>query len=244
MPAEDVWETTESGLAYADLVEGTGDAPAKHAVVTVEYTGWLESGKVLDSSYKRPESFEFVLGVGSVVPGWDEGLATMRPGGKRLLRLPPELHYGPGGRPPRVPPNHVLLFEIELVEVGPLRIPPDAPPEVSEWQSLPTGLQYAVLATGSGDPVKKGQTAKMEYSGWLEDGKLFDSSYNSPKTLDFKIGGRRVIQAWDQGVEGMRVGERRMLRVSPELGYGDRGFPPVIPPNATLLFEVELTGVE
>jgi FKBP-type peptidyl-prolyl cis-trans isomerase len=114
-----------------------------------------------------------------------------------------------------------------------------------------SGLGIVVLAEGTGNAVAAGSTAVVHYTGWLYDaaapenkGQQFDSSRDGGEPLRFPLGAGRVIQGWDEGVEGMRVGERRLLIIPPELGYGDRGAGGVIPPGATLLFDVELVGIE
>jgi peptidylprolyl isomerase len=109
--------TTESGLKYVDLVEGSGSSPKLGDTVVVHYTGWLENGKKFDSSVDRKEPFEFVLGVGQVIKGWDEGVASMKPGGKRRLTIPAKLGYGASGAGGVIPPNATLIFEVELLNV-------------------------------------------------------------------------------------------------------------------------------
>ena len=109
--------TTPSGLKYTDLVDGTGAAPKKGQTVTVHYTGTLESGKQFDSSRDRGKPMEFQFGVTPMIKGWDEGLATMKVGGRRKLVIPAALGYGPQGRPPDIPGNATLLFDLELLGV-------------------------------------------------------------------------------------------------------------------------------
>jgi len=108
--------TTPSGLKYQDLQEGTGAQPKIGDTVVVHYTGWLTDGTKFDSSLDRGEPFEFKLGAGEVIKGWDMGVATMKVGGKRKLIVPPELGYGAQGRGP-IPPDAILIFEVELLEI-------------------------------------------------------------------------------------------------------------------------------
>ena len=108
--------TTDSGLKYEDLKEGTGEAAKKGDTVEVHYTGWLARGKKFDSSLDRKEPFKFKLGAGMVFKGWDEGVAGMKTGGKRKLTIPPELGYGRGaGRV--IPPDATLVFQVELLKI-------------------------------------------------------------------------------------------------------------------------------
>jgi FKBP-type peptidyl-prolyl cis-trans isomerase len=109
---------TASGLQYWDLKKGTGAVAKAGATVKVHYTGWLTDGKKFDSSVDRNEPFEFKLGAGMVIPGWDEGVAGMKIGGKRQLRIPPDLGYGARGAGGAIPPNATLVFDVELLGVN------------------------------------------------------------------------------------------------------------------------------
>lgn len=109
--------TTPSGLQYVDLVEGTGAMPKTGQIVEVHYTGTLENGRKFDSSRDRNQPFEFPIGAGRVIKGWDEGLSTMKVGGQRKLIIPPELGYGSRGAGGVIPPNATLIFDVELLGV-------------------------------------------------------------------------------------------------------------------------------
>jgi FKBP-type peptidyl-prolyl cis-trans isomerase FkpA len=109
--------TTDSGLKYEDLTEGTGDEAQKGAHVSVHYTGWLTDGQKFDSSKDRNEPFSFPLGAGHVIRGWDEGVQGMKVGGVRKLTIPPELGYGVRGAGGVIPPNATLVFEVELLGI-------------------------------------------------------------------------------------------------------------------------------
>lgn len=109
--------TTKSGLKYQELKEGSGDAAKSGDVVEVHYTGWLKDGKKFDSSVDRKKPFSFKLGAGDVIKGWDEGVAGMKEGGKRKLIIPSELAYGKEGRPPVIPGDAELTFEVELLKI-------------------------------------------------------------------------------------------------------------------------------
>ncbi|CBW74777.1 Peptidyl-prolyl cis-trans isomerase (EC 5.2.1.8) [Mycetohabitans rhizoxinica HKI 454] len=106
-----------------------------------------------------------------------------------------------------------------------------------------SGLQYDDLTKGAGAQAQAGQTVSVHYTGWLIDGQKFDSSKDRNQPFSFALGAGMVIRGWDEGVQGMRVGGVRRLTIPPQLGYGARGAGGVIPPNATLVFEVELLGV-
>ncbi len=108
---------TSSGLKYEEKTVGTGDSPSRGQTVRVHYTGWLTDGTKFDSSVDRGSPFEFVLGVGSVIKGWDEGVASMKVGGRRTLVIPPELGYGPRGAGGIIPGNATLVFDVELLGI-------------------------------------------------------------------------------------------------------------------------------
>lgn len=108
---------------------------------------------------------------------------------------------------------------------------------------MPSGLKYVDRVVGTGDEAVAGKTVNVHYTGWLENGKKFDSSVDRGQPFSFPLGAGRVIKGWDEGVQGMKVGGKRKLTIPSDLGYGSRGAGGVIPPNATLIFDVELLGV-
>jgi peptidylprolyl isomerase len=109
--------TTASGLKYTEITEGTGASPSSGQTVKVHYTGTLEDGTKFDSSRDRGQPFQFRIGVGQVIKGWDEGVGSMKVGGRRQLIIPPDLGYGARGIGP-IPPNATLIFDVELLGVG------------------------------------------------------------------------------------------------------------------------------
>src|SRR5579863_3083821 len=120
-----------------------------------------------------------------------------------------------------------------------------APTKVSgDGIKTDSGLEYWEIRVGTGDVAKEGSHVRVHYTGWLTTGKKFDSSVDANQPFDFTIGNGEVIKGWDQGVAGMRVGGKRQLRIPPELGYGADGYAPAIPPNATLIFDIQLLAVQ
>ena len=115
--------------------------------------------------------------------------------------------------------------------------------ENNQEVTMPSGLKYTDQVVGTGDVAVAGKTASVHYTGWLENGKKFDSSVDRGQPFSFPLGAGRVIKGWDEGVQGMKVGGKRKLTIPSDLGYGSRGAGGVIPPNATLIFDVELLGV-
>jgi FKBP-type peptidyl-prolyl cis-trans isomerase len=116
------------------------------------------------------------------------------------------------------------------------------PTEIGETKTTPSGVKYETLKAGNGPEVKPGQSVTVNYTGTLTDGKVFDSTHKGDKDVPvtFEIGTGKVIGGWDEGVPGMKIGERRRLTIPPELGYGAQGQGSSIPPNATLIFEIEV----
>lgn len=232
---------TGSGLQYHDFVVGTGASPSPGDTVVVEYAGFLENGSLFDASMRRPDPFAFQIGQGEVIKGWDEGVLDMKVGGKRQLRIPYELAYGEAGRPPVIPPQATLIFDVELVDVKPT--PKPAEVAESDFVTTESGLKYHDFEVGTGKAPEPGDLVRVHYTGWLTDGRMFDSSVQRGRPIEFPVGRGRVIRGWDEGIASMRVGGKRQLVIPAELAYGESGRPPVIPPGSTLVFEVELVEV-
>lgn len=216
-------------LQITDMVVGDGPEAKKGTRIRVHYTGRLADGTVFDSSVTRGEPFEFNLGAGQVIRGWDEGFAGMKVGGKRKLVIAPEYGYGEYGAGGVIPPNATLEFEVELLGVQ----------EIPQ----PGELQIEEVEVGSGEEARPGMNVSVHYTGKLTDGSIFDSSIPRGEPIEFTLGAGMVIAGWEQGIEGMKVGGKRKLTIPYNLAYGARGYPGVIPPYATLVFDVELTKV-
>jgi len=121
----------------------------------------------------------------------------------------------------------------------------DRPTKVSgEGIATPSGLRYWDIQTGEGEPATKGHAVKVQYRAWVENGKEFASSMSDGRPPIFTLGAGQVISGWEEGVEGMKVGGRRQLKIPPELAYGAAAVPPLVPPNATLIFDVELIELQ
>ena len=229
----DTSDSFDNGLIIADAQLGEGAEACSGQTVTVHYTGWLFKdgvrGAKFDSSKDRNDAFEFGLGEGRVIAGWDLGVRGMKVGGTRLLTIPPQLGYGARGAGGVIPPNATLQFEVELLAVS--------------GEGL--GIEDSVV--GSGEVAASGAQVTVHYTGWLLEnggrGAKFDSSKDRNDPFEFTLGGRQVIAGWDMGVQGMKVGGTRVLTIPSRLGYGSRGAGGDIPPNATLIFEVELLSV-
>ncbi len=228
----------EPGLSYVDSLVGTGDAVQSGDFVQAHYTGWLQvtdektkkpaKGSQFDSSVDRGEPITFPVGSGFVIPGWEKGLMGMKVGGKRTLIIGPALAYGAEGRPPVIPANSTLIFDISLV-------------------GLPK-VEVQVQQEGTGPAAAPGDQIAVHYTGslWVNGavGDKFDSSLDRGEPFRFTLGAGMVIPGWDMGLKGMKVGTKARLVIPSTLGYGRQGTPGgPIPPNADLVFDVELMEI-
>jgi FKBP-type peptidyl-prolyl cis-trans isomerase len=143
----------------------------------------------------------------------------------------------------------ITLFALVGMTVGqtaPAKKPAASGPTkvTGEPTKTASGLEYWDIKVGAGAVAQTGQHVKVDYTGWLTDGKKFDSSVGTGRPFDFMLGAGQVIKGWDEGVVGMKVGGKRQLRIPPDLAYGAKGYPGAIPPSATLIFDVQLVDVK
>lgn len=251
LPAEADLRDVGEGLQIGDLVEGTGGSPVRGQTMKIHYSGWLSTtGVMFDSSIERGQPLAIALETGPVIPGWHKGIAGMKVGGKRQLVIPPELAYGAQGRPPVIPPNSTLIFEVELIEIGEIRLPPDQPQRSAAdpaWQMLAKNVKSLDLMVGSGQAAGERSVVEAEITVWKPDGTVFFSSWNQERGLSFMAGakgpGSAPLEGIDIGVRGMMPGGSRYLELPPEVAFGERGFRDQVPPNATVWVQVDAKSV-
>jgi peptidylprolyl isomerase len=240
--------STPSGLKYIIVSEGKKNAvkASKGSTVKVHYTGYFEDGKIFDSSVKRGEPISFALGKGQVIKGWDEGLSLLKVGDKARLLIPYQLAYGEAGRSPVIPAKANLIFDVELIDVI-----PEVKPELfntagKDTLTTPSGLKYIIVSEGKKDNLKAqaGKTVSVHYTGYFEDGNIFDSSVQRGQPLSFELGKGMVIKGWDEGISLMKIGDKLRLLIPWQLAYGEQGYPGVIPQKANLIFDVELMDIK
>ena len=227
-------------LVTRDIAIGTGTQAGVGDVLEVNYVGALLSdGTEFDASWNRSQTFFVPIGMGAVIPGWDQGIVGMREGGRRVLITPPDLAYGSSGAGSSIPPDATLVFVVDLIAI--LDLQPPAIPEPTEVGAL---LEVEDLVVGTGDPVESGDTVTVHYLGTLTDGTVFDASWRRGMPFTTTIGVGMVIPGWDQGIVGMREGGRRLLKIPSDLAYGERGSGAAIPPDTPLLFVVDLIRIQ
>ena len=227
-------------LAIRDIRVGVGNKVEAGDVVEVHYVGaLLADGAEFDASWNRSETFFVPIGVGAVIPGWDQGIIGMQEGGRRVLVIPPRLAYGTSGAGGAIPPNAELAFVVDLLSVVNLQ-----PPSIPENEEVGSSLEIRDLAVGEGAAVEAGDKVTVHYLGTLADGTVFDASWRRGTPFTTTIGVGMVIQGWDQGIIGMREGGRRLLKIPSDLAYGETGSGASIPPDTPLLFVVDLMRIQ
>lgn len=229
--------TTATGLQVELLESAQGETPQKGDRVSVHYTGRLLDSTKFDSSVDRGMPFEFVLGQGQVIRGWDEGIAMLKVGEKARFTIPSELGYGERAMG-KIPANATLVFEVELMGIT---------PGARLWNvtgkdtiTTPSGLKYIMISTVNGKQAATGMKVKVHYSGYLLNGEKFDSSVDRGQPIEITLGKRQVIAGWEEGLAKLKVGDKARLIIPHQLAYGEAGRPPLIPQSATLIFDVEL----
>lgn len=235
---------TASGLQYIITQKNPTGKQAKNGdKVDVHYTGKLLNDTIFDSSIPKGTPFSFQLGAGRVIRGWDEGISYLKEGEKATLIIPAALGYGARSAG-KIPPNSVLKFDVELVKVTERVLPKPYDVKGKEVLKTASGLQYVIIEEGKGAKVEKGKKALVHYSGYFLDGKMFDSSVEKGQPFTLTVGVGQVIPGWDEGLLLLSVGSKARFIIPYQLGYGEGGYPPIIPAKADLIFDVEILNVQ
>jgi peptidylprolyl isomerase len=232
----------ENGLMIEDLVVGRGEPADSLTFVTLHYTGYLADSTLFEARADDKTPLTIQLTRQNVIEGWFWGIQGMRKGGIRSLTVPPQLAYGSMGIAGIIPKDATLRFVIELHET---KRPPEAwKIDNAALESTADGSRHVVLESGRGKLPKKGDILKLHYSGYLSDGRIFDSSVYRGDALRVVAGNGSLIPGWESTLMRMKAGERRSVFIPPHLSFGKGGLDGRIPPNDTLRFDIELLSVK
>lgn len=221
-PAADLAGLTE--LEYETLEEGNGDKPEAGDFVKIHFIGSLADGTEFANSYVQGgDPLILTYGRSGLFEGFDMAIEMMTIGETARVGIPASLAFGDQGTGV-IPPNADLYFDLELVGLA--------------------EIEFESLEEGTGEQAMPGDLVQVHYTGTLEDGTVFDSSLDRGEPIEFMLGQGMVIPGWEMGIGMMKEGGKAILTIPPELGYGSAGAGGVIPPNATLTFEVELVSIE
>ena len=247
--AESAEKAKQDSIAAAAKKDSKSKAKDKKAEAPVEAAA-ADSAVVDEASadtltpfadtYASGEPLEFTIGVGQVIAGWDKGILGMKVGEIRKLTIPYVMAYGENSLE-GIPPYSDLYFEVELVAAEKPLEADIFPKDLNKlkWQDKGKGLKVFDEKAGTGKPATQGTNLKVHYTGWLVSGRKFGSSKDLGKPFEVVLGAGKMIKGWEAGLDGMREGGVRWLRVSPSMGYGASAFT-MIPPNSTLVFRIEL----
>ena len=250
--------TLKSGLKYSDVKVGKGNEAKNGDLVEIHFRGWIikdssnlysdwskDSTKQKDliaDSYQMPQPVKFILGNENFVKGSDEGIAGMKSGGQRTIIIPSNLAYGKQGMGP-IPPNSNLKLSIELVNAKQPVTAKMWDVDSTKFKTTKSGLKYEIIKEGEGDLISKNKRVTVHYSGYLLNGQKFDSSVERDEPFSFVVGVGQVIPGWDEGVQLLKKGSKARFIIPPALAYGSRDLGK-IPPNSTLIFDVEVLDVK
>ncbi|MGZ4055751.1 MAG: FKBP-type peptidyl-prolyl cis-trans isomerase, partial [Bacteroidia bacterium] len=234
---------TASGLEYTITEKGSGTKPQIGDKVVVNYTGKLTNDTVFDSSLKPGRKpFEFVVGTGQVIKGWDEAFQLLQEGDKATIKFGPDLGYGANAQG-IIPANSTLIFDVELIKVVQAAHKWDV--KGKDTIKTASGLKYIMVKENkNGAKAEPGTIVDFHFSGYLIDGKKFDSSVEREKPMSVKIGQHQLLPGWDEGISLLREGEKAELIIPSALALGAQGHPPIIPANADLVMDIEILKVK
>lgn len=249
-----------NGLKYTEDTVGTGRQAELGDLVTIRFSVWIikdttknlfidwskdttKTKELIGSTSQRGKPYKFLLKEGTFIKGSTEGIAGMKVGGTRTIIIPSQIAYGKQGIGP-IPPNTNLKAVITLVDTKKPVIANLWEVDPSQYKTTKDGLKYAIIKEGTGPQADSGDIVTVNYSGFLaKDSTKFDSSVERDEPFTFKLGAHMVMPGWDEGIALLKEGSKARFIIPPDLGYGMRPNR-VIPPNSTLIFDVELVTVK
>ena len=249
----------ESGLHYVDDTLGVGRIAQKGNFITINFRVWVmkdssddfsdwlkDSSKIkqkIEDSWLTGKPYKFVLGEGNFIKGSEEGIEGMKVGGTRTIIIPSRLAYGKAGIRPIIPPNSSLKVDIQLLNVRDKITVSMWNVDTTKMKTTKSGLKYVIVQEGTGKTADSGDVVTVHYTGWLKDSTKFDSSVERDEPYTFTIGVQRVIPGLDEGMRFLNKGAKARFIIPPALAYGNRPAGK-IPPNSTLIFDVELLNIK
>lgn len=232
----------DKGLTIYKVKEGSGQKLQKGDFAEVHYTGYFKNGEIFDSSVEREQPVVVQLGENQVIPGWEHALKNMNVGDKARVIIPPELAYGEKGYRD-IEPNTTIVMDIEVL--GAKKPQKAVPFNVTGKDTVFTtsGLGIIKVEETQNKKATAGDHVKVHYTGYFENGEIFDSSIEAGRPISFQLGRGQVIKGWDEGLQQLREGEKARLIIPYQLGYGEKGSGP-IPPKSKLIFDVHLLDIK
>lgn len=250
--------TLKSGLKYSEIKIGTGKEAKNGDLVEIHFRAWIikdssdlysdwhadttKNVNLIADSYRMDKPLKLALGSNDFIKGSEEGIVGMKSGGQRTIIIPSKLAYGPQGMGP-VPPNSNIKLVVEVVNTKEI-------PAVKMWEvdstlakTTASGLKYIIVKDGEGELIAKEKQVTVNYSGYLLNGTKFDSSVERDEPFTFVVGVKQVIPGWDEGIQLLKKGSKARFIIPPALAYGTRDLGK-IPPNSTLIFDVEVLDVK
>jgi len=252
--------TKKDGLRYAEDTLGTGREAKSGDLVSIKFQAWIikdttenpfkdwskdstKAAQAIGSTQRMGKPIKFLLKEGTFIKGSTEGIEGMKVGGTRTIVIPSELAYGKQGIGP-IPPNTDIKATITLVDAREPIVANLWDVDTTKYKTTKDGLKYVIIEEGEGAKPDSGDLVTVNYSGFLaKDSTKFDSSVERDEPFTFTLGTGKVIQGWEEGIALLRKGGKARLVIPPALGYGTRPMR-VIPPNSTLIFDVELVDVK
>jgi len=232
---------TTSGLKYKIISQGIGVSPKPGDKVWVDYTAKFNNDSIYDSTADKGP-IDVYLALGQLIKGWEEGLRLISPGGSIILVVPPELGYGNKAHD-NIPANSTLIFEIALLQVDAGEPIKPYSIENCKLQKGKRKLKYYMIQEGDGNLAKLGDNAYINYTGYLPDGTIFDSSHKMGEPVRVTVGIKQVIEGWDMGLQLMKKGGKIKLIIPPELAFGKEGNSPIVPPNTLITLDIEMVDL-
>lgn len=235
-------QPTWTGLYYMETEAGTGISAFIYDTVYFYYSLSDLSGSIITSSSDLTEPAYYILGSTNVIHGWNEAFCYMKAGGKARIIVPSTIGYG-AQQFDNLDPYTTLISELELVDVKPGIAVEEFNTDGLTEMTTESGLKYYAVEQNTRIMVKPGNLVTVNYTGYLENGKIFDSSVKRGVPAEFDLLEGNLISGFIEGLLLMKVGEKFRFTIPASLGYGSEGRFPIIPPNQNIIFDVEVTEI-